>query len=188
MTIMVDIDGILNDLTPKAIELYNSRTGKNIQMSNITTYNFYECLPKEDADGICSLFKEKIFWDSLQPLHDSQKALQKLIKCGHRVFIATATDPVNFEWKCNWMRKFFGFIPTDDIIRIVDKSLLKADVMIDDCMDNLIGNICDRIILDYPYNRNESKDFVYDIHRAYNWGEIVNIIKTIERKNEEWEK
>lgn len=188
MTIMVDIDGILNDLTPKAVELYNARSGKNIQMSDVTAYNFYECLSKEDADGICALFKEQVFWDSLRPLPGSQKSLQKLIKNGHRIYIATATDPINFEWKCRWMTKFFGFIPTDDIIRIVDKSLLKADIMVDDCIDNLTGNICERIILDYPYNRSKTKDYSFDIHRANNWDDIVNIINEIERKNKEWEK
>lgn len=188
MTIMVDIDGVLNDITQKALALYNSRSGKNLQMSDITTYTLSECLSKEDADGICALFKEKDFWDSLNPMPGSQMALQKLMKRGHVVYMATATDPVNFEWKCDWARKFFSFVPTDNIIRIMDKSLLRTDIMIDDHLDNLIGNICDRIVLDYPYNRSQGKDFAYGINRAHNWKEIVNIINDIERKNKEWEK
>ena len=59
MMLCVDCDNVLNNLTEKTLELYNSQSGKNIQMSDIISYNFYECLPQEDADGIVSLFKEK---------------------------------------------------------------------------------------------------------------------------------
>ena len=71
----------------------------------------------------------------------------------------------------------------------MDTSLLKCDVMIGDCLDNLAGgNICEKICLDYPYNRDTSKDYAYDIYRANNWRDIVYIINDIERKIKEWEK
>ena len=188
MIIMCDIDNTINDLTEKAVSLYNTRFGKDIKMSDITAYNFYDCLSKEDADGLISLFKEKELWDSLKPLPHSQETLKKLIKQGHRIFLATATDPINFEWKCDWLSRYFSFIPTDNIIRIMDKSLLKVDVMIDDHLSNLISNVCERVCLDYCWNESKSKDYAYDIKRAYGWGDIVDIINNIERKMKEWEK
>ena len=57
MIIVCDIDSVLNNLMEKTLELYNSRTGKNIQLTDMTAYNFEECLPKEDADGLSKLFK-----------------------------------------------------------------------------------------------------------------------------------
>ena len=186
MIIMCDIDGVLNNLIEKVLELYNSRTGKNIQISDITRYNFSECLPQEDADAICGLFKEKELWNSLTPIQHSQKCLKNLSIQGHKIIIATATDPVNFEWKCQWMKLHFPFISTDNIIRIMDKSLLKCDVMIDDHIDNLISNFCERIVIDAPWNKVSSKDVAYDIYRAYDWHDVINIINNIERKNEEW--
>ena len=119
MIIACDIDGVLNNLIEKTLDIYNSRTGKNIQISDITTYNFSECLPKDDADAICQLFQEKELWDSLIPSVYSQKCLKTLINQGHRIIIATATDPINFEWKCQWMKHYFSFIPTDSIVRII---------------------------------------------------------------------
>lgn len=188
MIIMCDIDGIINDLVAKALALYNSRSGKSIRPSNITTYSFSECLPRDDADGICELFKEKELWDSLEPLPGSQKGLKTLINNGHNVYLATATLPENFLWKIEWLQKYFPFICADNVIRIANKGLLKCDVMIDDCIDNLTSNLCDRVVLDAPWNRNKTKDTVYDIKRAHNWNEIVKIINDIERKNREWEK
>lgn len=188
MILCFDVDGVLNDLVDKNLELYNSRSGKNIQITDITSYNFYDCLSKEDADGIVSLFKEKSLWDSLKPLEGSQESLKQLIKQGHKIYLATATDPLNFEWKVSWLKQYFPFIPEDNIIRIMDKSLLKVDVLIDDCLDNLINSFAERVTLDYPWNRSSSKDYSYSIRRAYKWHDIVNIINDIEKEMKKWEK
>lgn len=188
MIIVCDIDNILNNLAEKVIEIYNLYAKKNIQFSDITSYNFYDCLPREDADCIFSLFKEKELWDSLKPLDGSQNNLKKLIKKGHQVYLATATDPINFEWKIAWLKQYFPFIPEDNVIRIIDKGLLKADVIIDDCIDNLIISFAERVCLDYPWNHNELKDYAYGIRRAYNWSDINNIINNIEKEMKKWEK
>ena len=185
MIIMCDIDGVLNNLAERTIEVYNSRNGKNIQVSDITSYSFFDCLSHEDAQGIVSLFKEKSLWDSLKPLPGSQNTIKQLIKKGHQIYLATATDPVNFEWKIEWLKQYFPFIPSDNVIRIMDKSLLKCDVLIDDCLDNLTSTFCERIIIDYPWNQSKTKDYAYDIKRAYSWDDIVDIINDIERKMKE---
>ena len=188
MIICVDIDNILNDLTPKTLALYNSRTGKNIQLTDLVSYNFIECLPEEEANAIISLFKEKKLWSSLSPRAGASNGLKTLIKQGHRIYLATATDPVNFAWKVEWLKKNFSFINADNVIRIMDKSLLKTDIIIDDHLDNLVGNTAYRICLDYPWNRDERKDFIHDIHRVHNWKEIVSTVNDIERKDAEWDK
>ena len=188
MIIMCDIDEVLNDLIPKSLALYNSRTSKNLQFEGMTTYDFYDCLSPEDASSLIELFKEKRLWDSLRPLPGAQKGLRTLVNNGHEVYLATATLPETFPWKIDWLKKYFPFISPNNVIRIKNKGLLNCDIMIDDSLDNLIGNICDRIVLDYPWNRSASKDYAYDIKRAYNWKEIVNFVNEIERKNREWGK
>lgn len=188
MIIVCDIDGIINNLMPKTLELYNDRTGKNITMSDITEYNFYDCLPKEDARGLIELFKEKELWDSLEPLPGSQDGLKQIIKSGHQVYLATATNPVNLSWKCDFVKRHFPFIPEDNVIRIMNKGLLKADVLVDDCVDNLIGSFAERVTLDYPWNQNELKDYAYGIRRAFCWNDIVNIINDIEKEAKQWER
>lgn len=188
MIIMCDIDDVLNNLVEKTIELYNSRYNKSIRVEDITSYSFEECLPKEEVAVILSLFKEKKLWNSLSPVAGASAGLKALIKQGHQIYFATATSPINFEWKVNWCAEHFPFINSDNIIRVVDKSVLKCDIIIDDYMENLIGNTAYRICFDRPWNRNEKMDFVYDIHRAHNWKEIVAAVNEIERNDREWEK
>ena len=185
MIVISDIDNCLNNLTEKAVELYNTRSGKNIKLTDLTTYKFGECLSQEDADGLCRLFKERELWDSLIPTDGAYDALKTIVNNGHDVYLATATDPVNFAWKCEWIQKHFDFFPIKNIIRIHDKHLLQCDVMIDDCVDNLTSSFCERIVFNHPWNEN-NKDSLYDIRRAYNWNDIIYIIGTIDREAEEW--
>ena len=186
MIIVVDIDSTLNNLTEMALNLYNSHTGKNIELTDLVDYNFSACLSEEDAQGIKQLFHKKELWDSLPPIPGSQQGIKTLIEKGHKVVFATATHECNFEWKCQWMKEKFPMISIDDIIRISDKSLLRADIMIDDCLEQLTRSSCDRICLDYPYNRNDEKDFIYDIKRAYDWVDIIKFVEEIDRREEEW--
>ena len=191
MTVVCDVDDVINDLMPKTIELYNARRPSDIQevhMEDMTDYDFFDCLMSEEAVFMLSLFKEKELWESLRPSKGSQKGLKALIDDGHKVYLATATDPDNFAWKCEWIQKFFPFINPRNIIRIIDKSLLRCDVMIDDCMDNLTSNPCERIVVDMPWNRDYSKDYIYDLYRAKDWDDIVKYVRDIERKMYEWMK
>ena len=187
MIIAVDFDNILNNLTEKVLEIYNAQSRKNIKMTELTAYNFYDCLPKDDADGIVKLFKNKNMWDALSPIEGSRDGLQKLIDAGYRVYIVTATAPENFAWKISWLKKYFPFFNSDNVIRMKDKSLFKCDIMIEDFYDQLIKNkLCHKVILDYPWNIDEAKDWVHGTHRCKNWKEIVEVVKKIKDEVAEW--
>ena len=186
MRICLDIDDILCDLVPTGIKLYNAEMGKNIALNDITSFHLHECLDSQDADMILNIFEGQTIYNYLNPIPDAQWGLETLIKQGHHVFLATATPYDSFSNKVEWVCNHFTCVTPHDIICIQDKSILNCDVMVDDKLDNLISNLCERVVLDYPWNRSTSKDFAYDIHRAYSWTDIVDIIQKIERKDKEW--
>ena len=62
MIVIVDFDNVLNNLTEGVIELYNSTSEKKVQISDLTSYNFYDCLDQESADKIVKSFKNKSLW------------------------------------------------------------------------------------------------------------------------------
>ena len=188
MILCIDVDNVINDLVEKTLTMYNSENNKNIQISDLTTYNFYDCLPEKDAEGLINLFQRKELWDSLEPLHDSQRGIKTLINQNHEIYFATSTHHSNFSWKVDWIQRYFPFINIENIICIHNKGLLKCDVMVDDNLSNLTSNICERVILDYPWNRSSHIDYAYSIYRCYNWLDIVNTINEIERKDKEWMK
>lgn len=188
LKIAIDFDETLFPTLEKILEVYNKHHNTNIELSQITTYSLHDSLPVEVADELLELFVEKTIYDSLQPYKGAIRAVKTLIEQGHEVYIATSTDIRNMEWKEQLLQKYLPFIPKNNLIRIHDKALLNVDVLVEDKLDNLKSTFADRICFDQYWNRDESADFAYSIYRIHHWGEINNIINTIERKNKEWEK
>lgn len=188
MKIAIDFDEVLFPTLEKILELYNKKHDEQMTLSQITTYNLYECLDNAIADELISLFVDKSIYNNLQPYKGSIKAIKTLVDKGHEVYIATASDIRNMEWKEKLLQRHFPFIPKENLIRIHNKKLLEVDVMVEDKLDNLIQTFAERICFSQPWNEDKEADYVYSIYRIHNWGEINNIINEIERKNKEWEK
>lgn len=187
-TIAIDFDETLFPTLDKVIEIYNKRNGTTLESSQITTYNLYDSLSTDIADAILELFIDKEVYASLQPYKGAIRAVKTLAEQGHEIYVATATDVRNMEFKEQLLNKYFPFIPKKNLIRIHNKALLGVDVLIEDNIDNLKSTFADRICFNQPWNQDEDADYVYSIYRIRHWGEINNIIQSIERKEKEWEK
>lgn len=185
--IAIDFDETLFPTLEKVLEIYNKRHSTDIEMSQITTYSFYDCLSADIADELLELFVDKEVYDNLQPYKGAVKAVRSLIENGNEVYIATATNVKNMVWKEQLLQRHFPFVPKDNLIRICNKRLLNVDILVEDSLDNLTKTFADRICFSQPWNQDAEKDYVYSISRFNHWGEIVNIIDDIERKEKEWE-
>jgi len=64
---------------------------------------------------------------------EAQRVLQRL-QTRYEVFIASAAMevPTSFAAKYEWLAEHFPFIPTSHIVFCGDKSILRADYLIDD--------------------------------------------------------
>lgn len=182
-TIAIDVDCVLNNLMDKTIEMYNSRYNTSLSINNFKEYDVFKCLPHNEAQNFVDLFQEEELWESLTPIKDSQWGIKHFIESGYTVYLATATHYKNFSWKVEWLKHYFGMIPEKNIICVHNKGLLKVDVLIDDCLDNLLSSMWyERVTLDWPWNR-DVWDETYGIHRAHNWIEIVDIVNEIYENN-----
>jgi 5'(3')-deoxyribonucleotidase len=186
MRIAIDFDETLFGTLEKVLEIYNKTHEAQVSMYDITTYNLYECLDHAVADELIGLFVEKSVYNNLQPYKGSVKAVKSLVEQGHEVYVATSSDIRNMEWKERLLQRYFPFIPKENLIRIHNKKLLNVDILVEDKLDNLTQTFADRVCFDQPWNRDDSADFAYSIYRVRHWGEVVNIINNIERKNEEY--
>lgn len=187
--ICCDIDGCINNLMEQTFAMYNERHGTCYSIDNLKTYSLEDNFSLETAEEIRNLFLEKDLWDSLIPVEGSQWALKSFINSGYKLYLATATHYTNFPWKVEWLKRYFDFIDPKDVICINDKSLLKCNVLIDDCYYNLTNTsvMVDRVLLDRPWNQaSENKDYVYGINRANNWEEVVRCVNRIYKNEMEW--
>ena len=187
LRIALDFDETLFPTTERVFEIYNKRHNTNIDLSNTTSYSFYENFSTDVADELLSIFVEKDVYSSLQPYKGAIRSIKTLVEQGHEIYIATNTDVRNMEWKEQLLQKHFPFIPKNNLIRIANKALLNVDVLVDDNLDNLKSIFADRICFNQYWNQDKDADYAYSIYRIHHWGEIINVINEIERSNKEWE-
>ena len=188
LRIAIDFDSTLFPTMEKVVELYNKKNNAAIDMSEITMYNLHDNFPSDVADELIELFVEKEVYSSLQPYKGAIRGIKTLIEQGHEIYIATSTDVRNMEWKEELLQKHFPFIPKKNLIRIHNKSLLSVDVLVEDKLENLKNTFADRVCFDQLWNRDDDFDYVYGVYRIHHWGEINNVIQSIERKDREWKK
>lgn len=185
--IALDFDETLFPTLEKVLEIYNRRHGTSLELSQITTYNLSDSLEAEVAEELIEIFVDKNVYDSLQPYKGAIRAIKNLVEQGHEIYVATSTDVRNMEWKEELLQKYFPFIPKNNLIRIHNKSLLNVDILVEDKLDNLRNTFAHQVCFDQPWNQDDDTDYVYSIYRIHYWGEINNVIQSIERKEKEWE-
>lgn len=174
-----DVDGVLNNLMDATIEIYNKRYGANYTLKDVTHYHLENCLEPDVANKMKAIFKEKDIWNKVKPVSNSRDGLQRLIRDGHEVYLATDNNPHTFGNKVDWILHYYPFIDKSKIICITDKSLLRCDIMIEDCLEKLVaGQHYHRILMNQNWNQS-NKDWIYGIHRCYNWDEIVAAVNKI---------
>ena len=182
ITLACDCDDVLVDLLPKTVSMYNQIYRKALTVNSFADYDIYKCLPYEEAEKFTALWGKKELWDTIEPLPDAQVGIKRLMDMGVSIYVATATSPANFSWKCDLLRKYFPMIPTDNIIRINNKGLLNVDIMIDDHIDNLLANkLCHRILFDCCWNKDVYDD-AHFITRVHNWDEIIEVVNKISKE------
>lgn len=183
--IAIDFDSTLFPSMERVIAIYNQRHSTNLELSQIITYDLHESLPAEIADELLELFVDKETYSCLQPYKGAVRAIKMLVEQGNEIYVATSTDVRNMEWKEELLQKYFPFIPKNNLIRIHNKALLNVDILIEDKLDNLQNTFADRVCFDQPWNQDDDFDYVYSVYRIHHWGEIINVIQSIERKERE---
>ena len=182
MTIGVDFDNTLFPTLETVLELYNERHGTQITFDQVYTYNLYDCFDMSVAEQIINMFCEKTLYEHLRPYAGATHALRSLFEQGHMILILTATDADNLKWKEALIQRYFPFIVKENIIRVHQKKLIKTDVLIDDCLDQLTNSMCERVCFDQLYNHNHVKDVAYGIHRVASWSDVRGVIDKLKEE------
>lgn len=154
MTILVDIDGVIFNTQETLLNFLNNRYDTNYTVDNITSYDWFDKTFK-DPWG----FMEKPeFWYAVNTNPDAVKYITKWIQEGYIVKIVTASHFHHgiFSKISKLKRDFGGMIRDEDIIICHDKSMVRGDILIDDCFYNAdtFSNIPNQysILYSQPWN------------------------------------
>lgn len=181
MKIGVDCDNVLNNLTESVLEIYNSDHSDMLTTDDITKYFVEHFIKDEAKDNFHEYFVDKRVWKNIKVLDGAVKTLKKYHDLGHEIFIITATRPENIPKKARWIAKNFPFLDVNKTLILLNRKQLLSgniDVLIDDCLDNLVYGDYERIVFDYPWNK---EDILLSEHRCKNWNEIDKTLDKIIR-------
>lgn len=168
MIILIDIDSTITNFG----EVLLSSLSNTHSYSQITTYDWFY----KNFKNPFSKTNYSSFWDSVKVNPKCIPIIHSWVRKGHIIRFVTASHFNNaLGHKIQTTLSAFDqeLVTEKNFIVAQDKSLIKGDVMIDDCLENLYSFNGTRICLAQPWNETNDKN----IYRTDNWEKIDNLIQ-----------
>ncbi len=176
MIIAVDVDGVVLDTMSEVLARYNLDCHDSLTLDDIRAYDVGQFVRPECGRKIYEYFETPEVYQAALPIVNADRGLLALEKSGHRLIFVTTAAPGTEGVKRVVLKKY-GYLHDDEnYVECRDKSLIRADVLIDDNVMNLIYFRGERIIFDQPWNRGES---VSEAWRARDWDNVTKIVNVI---------
>ncbi len=179
MVLCVDVDDVICNLQEVVVNLFNKRYNSHYTLNDFTEYDIMNVLPTQDAIVMKDMYGESGLYNKVRPIPGSQEALEKLINLGHQVYLVTAAVSKTYGEKVAFIKRFFPYIDENHIVSMKHKWMFKCDLMIEDNLQTLLAKPnYHRVCFNQPWNQT-NKDWVYGIHRCYNWDDVFEAINKI---------
>jgi len=176
MTILVDMDDVLEGLVGAWVDYLNLKYGTQVRAEDIVEWNVDEYFPSLTHKQVHGVLKERAFWDAVKPLHGAQEGLKRLIDAGHEVYIVTNSHYKTVAPKMERVLfKYFPYLKWSQVILTAHKQMVRGDVLIDDGIQNLEGGEYEKILMDAPHNHEYNAE-ANGMYRVCNWDDILNVI------------
>lgn len=190
MRILIDLDGIVCDTLDYWLSKIADASGVRAQVNDITKWELEQCPPLDKVDPkiIFGLLNSPTFMAYAPEMPGAVEAL-RLLNSRHKVYLLTARHGRNaMPETLDWVETHLPFLNwTRQVIFCHDKSLIPADVLIDDRAENLekykiqwggsahwIHHYPLCIGLAYPYNKQLQDDPAYHIEK--DWAGILRVL------------
>ena len=136
-TIAVDMDEVIADALGEHLLRYNRdfHPDATAQLTRADLHGrwLWDAVPPARVRDLERYMLSEDFFRVLTVMPDAQRVLLRL-QTRYDVFIASAAMevPSSFTSKYQWLAEHFPFVPTSHIVFCGDKSILRADFLIDD--------------------------------------------------------
>lgn len=176
MTILVDADGVLENLTYELPALLNEKYGFDVKFEDIRGWGFADSFLELTQEQIASAELEELLYDRIRPILGAPEYLKRLMDDGHNVYVLTNTpyEAVSLKMK-KVMERFFPFLPWSNYIITSNKQMIRGDFLIDDGIHNLVGGDYKKLLFDAPCNWDYDAE-ANGMIRVFSWEDIYRII------------
>ena len=170
--IAIDMDEVLADTLAEHIARYNRDHDEAVTKADLEGKWLWELVSVDRHDRHEGNLRSEDFFEDLAVMPDSQRVVKELAQV-YEVFIATAAMefPNSFGPKFRWLRRHFPFLPPTHFVFCGDKSILRADYLIDDQPLHFRRFTGEGILFSAPHNLQVS-----GYRRVDNWAQVGQLL------------
>jgi 5'(3')-deoxyribonucleotidase len=147
------MDEVMADTLAEHLRRYNQAFEEEITPDDLAGKGLWEVAPLDRQTELRAFLDAEDFFEDLALMPGAQQVLQGL-SARFEVFIATQamSVPNSLGPKYRWLQRHFSFIPPTHYVFCGDKSILRADFLIDDLPRNLERFQGQGILFTAPHN------------------------------------
>jgi 5'-nucleotidase len=151
--ICVDMDEVMADTLAEHLRRYNQAFEEEITPDDLAGKGLWEVAPLDRRAELRAFLDAEDFFEDLALMPGAQQVLKGL-SARFEIFIATQamSVPNSLGPKYRWLQRHFSFIPPTHYVFCGDKSILRADYLIDDLPRNLERFQGQGILFTAPHN------------------------------------
>lgn len=174
--ICVDMDEVMADTLSEHLRRYNQEFEESVTPDDLAGKALWEVTPLDRQQQLRAFLDAEDFFEDLPLMPGSQDVLKDLIG-RFEIFIATQamSVPNSLGPKYRWLQRHFPFIPPTNYVFCGNKSILRADYLIDDLPRNLQRFEGLGLLYTAPHNLNAT-----GFTRVSNWVEVADYFAQIE--------
>ncbi|CAN5124102.1 5'-3'-deoxyribonucleotidase [soil metagenome] len=165
MRLLIDMDEVMADAIERFLEWYERDFGVRYTKADLHGTKLHFIVPQEHRKIVQQYPQQRGFFKDLPVIENSIEVIEQLNN-RFDVYVASAAMefPYSLEEKYEWLDQHFPFIHWKRRIFCGDKSVLKADILIDDHDFNLSVFDGRAIMFTATHNVHETK-----YERLDNW-------------------
>ena len=182
MTVLVDMDDVMETLVAGWVEYLNDRFGTRVDPKDVHDWNMSLAFPMLTHEQVYSAETDDALWDYVKPMPGAAEALLKMREDGHEIYVVTAAHYASLRAKMEKVLfSYFPFLDWAHVIVTRNKHLIKGDVLIDDGPHNMAGGDYKKILFDAGHNRLFDESSVGAV-RVRGWDEAYREVCRIARE------
>jgi 5'(3')-deoxyribonucleotidase len=167
--IAIDMDGVIADVAEQFFRYDAIDFGKRKTMEEVAGRKELDAFP-----NAWEYIYTKGFFRTAPVIEDSQEIVHKLSESYEVFIVSAATEfPQSLSEKQEWLNEHFPFIGWQQMVFCGLKTIVNADIMIDDHLKNLDYFEGTTFLFSQPHNLsiNNSRH-----KRVHSWKEIGNVL------------
>jgi 5'-nucleotidase len=169
------MDEVMANTLAEHLRRYNQAFDEDVTVEDLAGKGLWQIAPLDRQQQLRAFLDAEDFFEDLPLMPDAQQVLKGLA-ARFEIFVATQAMvvPNSFGPKYRWLQRHFPFVPSTHYVFCGDKSILRADYLIDDQPRNLMRFKGRGLLYTAPHNLS-----VTGLRRVNNWLEVAGYFRDV---------